>query len=80
MPGRAPRPRSGCPGEPGVDVLGRERGIFELVEDAELFFEQEGSVDGRLACWTSPSEAERSSCNTTRWNSTAKIMAHIPRK
>ena len=51
------QPGAGGPGEPGVDVLGRERGIFELVEDAELFFEQEGSVDGRLACWTSPSFA-----------------------
>ena len=26
-------------------MLGRERGIFELVEDAELFLEQEGSVE-----------------------------------
>jgi hypothetical protein len=25
-------------------VLGRERGVVELVEDAELFFEQERSV------------------------------------
>jgi hypothetical protein len=30
---------SGCPGEPGVEVVGRERAIVELVEDAEFLFE-----------------------------------------
>jgi hypothetical protein len=36
---------SGRPGEPGVEVFGRERGVVELVEDAEFFFEQERSVE-----------------------------------
>jgi len=37
--------RSGCPGQPGVEVLGGERRVLELVERAELLFEQERAVE-----------------------------------
>ena len=30
-------PRSGCPGEPRVEVLGRELWVVEVVEQPELF-------------------------------------------
>jgi hypothetical protein len=35
----------GCPAEPGVEVLGRERGVVEVVEEPELFLEQERAVE-----------------------------------
>jgi hypothetical protein len=37
--------RSAGPGEPGVEVRWCERRIVELVEDAELFLEQERAVE-----------------------------------
>jgi hypothetical protein len=39
------QPGAGGPGEPGVEVLGRELGVVEVVEDAELFFEQKRAVE-----------------------------------
>ena len=38
-------PGARCPAQPGVEVLGRELGIVELVEDAEFLFEQERAVE-----------------------------------
>jgi hypothetical protein len=38
-------PRSGCPGEPGVEVLGRQARVVEVVEQSELCFEQERAVE-----------------------------------
>ncbi len=33
------------PGEPGVEVRRGERGVLEVIEKAELFFEQERAVE-----------------------------------
>ncbi len=33
------------PGQPGVEVLGREAGVLEVIEKPELFFEQERAVE-----------------------------------
>jgi hypothetical protein len=38
-------PGSGCPGQPGVEVRGRQRGAVEVVEQPELFAQQEGAVE-----------------------------------
>jgi len=38
-------PGSVGPGQPRVEVRGREAWIVELVEQPELFFEQEGAVE-----------------------------------
>ncbi|MCA1698369.1 MAG: hypothetical protein LC790_05465 [Actinobacteria bacterium] len=42
-------------------MRGRERSVFELIEQAELLFEQERAEHRLLACCTSPSSA---SCGT----------------
>ena len=38
------QPAPGRPGQPRVEVRGRERGVVELVEQPEFFFEQERPV------------------------------------
>ncbi len=38
-----PGPRS--PGEPAVEVIGREGRVGQVVEQSELFFEHEGAVE-----------------------------------
>jgi len=38
-----PQARSGCPGQPGVEVRRCERGVGELVEQPEFFFHEEGA-------------------------------------
>ncbi len=36
---------SGCPGQPGIEMLGRRSGILELVEQPQLLLQQEGAVE-----------------------------------
>jgi hypothetical protein len=38
-------PRSGCPGQPRVEVLGRELWVVEVVEQPELFLQEERAVE-----------------------------------
>jgi hypothetical protein len=46
-------PGAGRPGQPGVEVRGRERGVVELGEQPELFLEQERAVE-RLVGFAGP--------------------------
>ena len=39
------QPRARRPGQPGVEVRGRERGVGEVVEQPQLFAQQEGAVE-----------------------------------
>ena len=41
-------PGSGGPGQPGVEVRGRERGVVEVVEQPQLLAQQEGAVEPRV--------------------------------
>jgi hypothetical protein len=42
------QPRAGSPGQPGLEVCRRERGVGQVVEQAELFAQQEGAVEALI--------------------------------
>jgi hypothetical protein len=59
---------------------GASAGVVELVEQSELFFEQERAVERLLACWTSPSFASWSSvCLAGDFSSDQRVpLIHFP--
>ena len=47
-PDERSQPRARGPGQPGIEVRGRERGVGQVVEQPQLFAQQEGAVEAAV--------------------------------